>query len=282
MRGAFSLVEVVVVVSVVAVVISILLPAIGRARRQALALKSMNNQRQIVTAVNLFAADGDDRYPDSVATIGTEAAHWNWHEPMKLIGHRARSPRMFRTVSAYLYSYLPDPRSVYCPCAPRRYKYFDQAWAAAEDWDNPDTPMRDDPLTGTYCLYWNYTGYLDDTGDLFQGPRGPAHGRFSSGLVVSCFLGYDQYLSRGKYGSCRRFPNADKTQGTYEWPAYWSVADSQIPRITLYAGYTDTHVESCSADETVAVSVIKDPEKAEPYPAYIGPGKFFIPRQALQ
>ena len=87
---------------------------------------------------------------------------------------------------------------MYCPSAPRRYKYFDQAWGDGDGWDDPDTPMRDDPLTGKYCFYWSYTGYLADQGRLFEQASGPIVGTNQSKLLVSCFFGYDRYLSRGE------------------------------------------------------------------------------------
>jgi len=273
-----------VVIAVISLLMSILLPALSKARRQARSIRGMNNQRQIVIAVNSFAADNDGVYPDSVATIGVMGRFWNWHEPMKLMVHQARSPRMYRSVSAYLRTYLRDPDTVYCPNAPRRYKYFDQAWADGEGWDNPETPMTDDPLTGTYCFYWNYTGYVQGRERLFQGPRGPIGGRNQSRLLVSCFFGYDQYLSRGKYGSCEEFYKADFTEGSYEWPSYWSgegAAGSAPPAVKLYAGYTDGHIESYMSGETAVMSVIRYPDSGEPYPSCLGPGDFYLPQRAL-
>jgi len=264
---------------------AILLPALGKARAQARAIGGMNNQREIVQAINLFAADHDDNYPESVATIGRLGSHWNWHEPMKLIGHESRSPRMHRSASAYLRAYLQEADSVYCPSAPRRYRHFDAAWAAGEDWNDPDTITPDDPLTGTYCLYWNYTGYIGGARRFFEGPRGPAGGMGRSTLTVSCYLGFNQYLSRNSYGSCQRFGKANITEGTYEWPSYWSGPEGSrppLPEVKLYAGYTDGRVESYSSGETAIMRVIRYPDTGEPYPAWLGPGEFLVPRHALR
>lgn len=287
MRGGFTLVELVVVIAVIAVLMSILMPALSKIRRQARSIRGMNNQRQIVIAVSSFAEDNDDFYPDSVATVGTIENGWNWHEPMKVKGHTSRSPGARRSVSAYLRTYLPEAESVYCPSAPRRYDFFDDAWVAGDEWDNPDTPMRDDPLTGTYCFYWNYTGFIESRERFFEGPRGPVRGGGQSGLLVSCFFGYSQFRSRGDYGSCEMFRNAELTEGTDHWPSYWSgqgEAGSSPPAVRLWAGYTDGRVESYLSWDTVVMSVIRYPETGETYPSHptwIGPGNFHLPRNAL-
>jgi prepilin-type N-terminal cleavage/methylation domain-containing protein len=65
---AFTLVELLVVISIISVLMGILMPALSGVRRQATALMGMRNQREVATAVNLFAADHGDLYPPSVAT----------------------------------------------------------------------------------------------------------------------------------------------------------------------------------------------------------------------
>jgi len=282
-RG-FTLVELLVVISVVSILSGILLPALSKARHQARKLLGASNQRQIVSAVSLFAADNDQQYPESVATIGAE--WWNWQEPMMLTGYRARSPRLHRSMSAYLRTYIEDAGTMYCPNAPRRYKYLQDAWNAGDDWDNPQTEPVEDPVSGTYCFYWNYTGYLEDRDYLFKGPRNSAGGRKQSKLLVSDYFGYDHFRNPNSYGSCERFTGASITEGTLISSAYWSHKDdvgSGAPDIKLHAGYTDGHVENFSASDTIAMRVIKVPETGEPYPGGdgIGPGIFYLPRKAL-
>jgi len=282
-RG-FTLVELLVVISVVSLLSGILLPALSKARDQARKLLGASNQRQIVSAVSLFAADNDQKYPESVATIGAE--WWNWQEPMMLTGYRARSPRMHRSMSAYLRNYIEDADTMYCPNAPRRYRYLQDVWDAGDDWDNPQTTPVKDPASGTYCFYWNYTGYLENRDYLFKGPRNAAGGRLQSKLLVSDYFGYDHQRNPNSYGSCQRFLGASITEGTLLSSAYWSdkgSAGSGAPDIKLHAGYTDGHVENFSASDTIAMRVIKVPETGEPYPGGdgIGPGIFYLPRNAL-
>jgi hypothetical protein len=262
----------------------VLLPALSKVRYQARTLIGTSNQRGIVGGVNFFASDNDELYPESVATIGDDS-YWNWAEPMILTGYRGRSPRKYRSMSAYMRSYIEDAGMIYCPNAPRKYKYLQAAWDAGDQWDNPETPPVEDPVSGTYCFYWDYTGYLEERDYLFQGPRSSASGRVYSRLLVSDYFGYDHWRSKGSYGSCERFAGASITDGTVLSSAYWSsefTAGPTSPEIKLRAGYADGHVETFLSSDTLMMKVIIDPAASAPYPDDIdGPGWFFLPATAL-
>lgn len=261
----------------------ILVPAMSKAKSQVRRVLGISNQRSIVQAANLYAADNDGLYPESVATVGPEG-HWNWQEPMKLIGYNTRSPRINRSMSAYLRPYIEKGSAVYCPGAPRRFRYLKEAWAAGDEWDNPDTPLSTDPLSGTYCLYWNYTGYLEGKTYLFRGPKTTAGGRGRSTVLVSDYFGYDYYESPNAYGSCEKFKGASPAKETMLISGYWSgkaFSGLRKPEIKLHAGHVDGHMESYSSSDTVTMRVIWKPDISEPYPPGIGPGQFYLPQAAL-
>jgi len=262
------------------------MPVLSRVKIQACGIVGAGNQRQIVNAVNSFAADNDETYPESVATIGT-GSHWNWQEPMMLTGYHCRSPRHYRSMSAYLGEYVENPKIMYCPSAPNKYKYLKQAWLAGDAWDNPETDPVPDPVIGTYCFYWNYTGYLADSGEVFTGPVNPSCGNGQSSLIVSDYFGYDHWRNRGAYLSCERFKNWEVTPETWVSSAFWSSEKTgfdDVPSridIKLNAGYADGHVESYTGAEVVTMKVSLTFDGKKPYPSGVGPGDIYIPQNSL-
>ncbi|UCG32477.1 MAG: prepilin-type N-terminal cleavage/methylation domain-containing protein [Phycisphaerales bacterium] len=66
-RRSFTLVELLVVISIIALLIAIMMPALRKARWQAKATYCMNNLRGLGTAVNLYLNEEEERLPSSAA-----------------------------------------------------------------------------------------------------------------------------------------------------------------------------------------------------------------------
>ena len=281
-KRGFTLIELLVVISIISLMMGITLPVFSRIRRQARTMLSMSNQRQIVSTMNLYASDHNERYPESVATIGAGNT-WNWTDSTRLTGNRRRSPQLYRAMSEYLRRYIPDASIMYCPNAPQKYEHLQKAWDAGDNWDNPNTAFPADPVGGTYCFYWNYRGFVGGRRIVFKGPQGPASsGRYSK-LLVSDYFGYDHWRNPGSFSSCEPFDGADITPETYLLSSFWfrkSDADD-FPVIKLRAGYTDGHVETYSASNVVPIKVSITADGTVPYPDGMGPGVFYLPRNAL-
>jgi prepilin-type N-terminal cleavage/methylation domain-containing protein len=73
-RGGFTIVELLVVVSIISLVIALLLPAVQKGRDKALVTQSIANLRNLAASNELYASDWNDRQytvcPDDVGTVG--------------------------------------------------------------------------------------------------------------------------------------------------------------------------------------------------------------------
>ncbi len=84
-RGAFTLVELLVVVAVIGLLISVLLPAMSGARKAGQLMVSLSNVRQITIAGVNYTYDNDDMWPvmpasqsDHTLTGTVTWCSWNW------------------------------------------------------------------------------------------------------------------------------------------------------------------------------------------------------------
>lgn len=62
-RQAFTLVELLVVIGIIAVLIAILLPALNKAREQARFVAELSDARQLAISMTMYATDNDGWYP---------------------------------------------------------------------------------------------------------------------------------------------------------------------------------------------------------------------------
>lgn len=111
-RHGFTLIELLVVVAIIAVLASLLLPALGKAKENAKQSACISNLKQLGTAIFMYAQDNDDYGPQNDYGV-PNSYYWSQREhpfiPYVLPG--------FKTVG-YPYYYVCDRSVFLCPKVP--------------------------------------------------------------------------------------------------------------------------------------------------------------------
>ena len=105
-RRAFTLVELLVVIGIVALLVSILLPAVSKARESARRAACLSNLRQVHLTFYLYAQANRDRVP-----IGYRGGNRQWDSMV----FSSTSKRLVLYELLYQSGYMKDPRVFFCP-----------------------------------------------------------------------------------------------------------------------------------------------------------------------
>lgn len=82
-RNAFTLVELLVVIGIIALLISILLPALNKARAAASAVACASNMRQVGLMFRMYTNENKERLPPGAYQPATSTnGNWTWHDYM--------------------------------------------------------------------------------------------------------------------------------------------------------------------------------------------------------
>jgi prepilin-type N-terminal cleavage/methylation domain-containing protein/prepilin-type processing-associated H-X9-DG protein len=158
-RNAFTLVELLVVIGIIALLISILLPSLNRARESAQRAACLANLRSTMQMVNLYAADNKQQIPLGCTSDVYQTSYFIALGTGANLRYPCWGP-------LYRAGYLTDPRYLYCPSENQGYHMYDSAPDNAWLPDNPDPNLNDGlragfflrPFTETYKpVLWRST-----------------------------------------------------------------------------------------------------------------------------
>ena len=159
-KAGFTLVELLVVISIIALLLSILMPSMGKARKQARKIVCQSNIRQVGQAVELYKIDFNGHYP---APRFKWEYRW-WHHLIPYIGLGSYDMNNSQDKSRWTQNdpaKIPD--IIKCPGSPKESPYVQQmnSWVmgngdigfAKKSWIGP-------PPTTTFeykRYYWRET-----------------------------------------------------------------------------------------------------------------------------
>jgi len=131
-RGGFTLLEALVVISIVSALVSLLLPAVASAQATARLVPCQANLRQYLSASMSYAADFNDKVPGSAtfqtafSSTGNPAKSASWHMGLARPWHWSPAPIV---VNMQL-GYLPKVKDIaWCPDRPREEYPSNSFWS---------------------------------------------------------------------------------------------------------------------------------------------------------
>lgn len=115
-KRGFTLIELLVVIAIIAILASLLLPALAKAKHKAVETRCLNNFKQLLLATTMYTADFDDYMPyPNWGSSSASGAGWLYNPSARGQWHN-RPPQDRETIkTGLLYSYASALETFSCP-----------------------------------------------------------------------------------------------------------------------------------------------------------------------
>jgi len=193
---AFTLIEVLVVVTIIALLIAILLPGLGRARRLSIQLHCENNHKQFGLTLATYAHDARGFMPLPNWKSVDVGTGWLYHPPAgawKWETHR----------TGVFYQYMERDEVFRCKAhlEPYRASSFTTSYlmnGAVVGFGRSKRAFRMDQFRGEAIMFWE-TESADSWNDGSSYPSEGLNTRHGKGNTVGCADGSTDWINRQEY-----------------------------------------------------------------------------------